>query len=223
MGFIELNVLNNAPRQLAIGIDLRTTNSLGALWKDGRPIVLHPEGEHGYVPSVLYFAEDGRVIVGREARDRALIDPTHTLFSIKRFMGRGLAEVAQDAAHVPCPITETKHGVIEFEMRGRKYTPQELSALILLKVHDMACRAFGGIETSRVVITVPAYFDDAQRQATRDAARLAGLEVLRIVNEPTAASLAYGLDQRDKGNVVVYDLGGGTFDVTVLTIEDGVF
>ncbi|HUR28065.1 MAG TPA: Fe-S protein assembly chaperone HscA [Planctomycetota bacterium] len=223
MGFIELNVLNNAARQLAIGIDLGTTNSLGALWKDGRPIVLHPEGGSGYVPSALYFAEDGRVLVGREARDRALIDPEHTLFSIKRFMGRRLAEVAEDAAHVPCPVGETANGVIEFEMRGKKYTPQELSALILLKVHDMGCRALGGLETNRVVITVPAYFDDAQRQATRDAARLAGLEVLRIVNEPTAASLAYGLDRKKQGNVAVFDLGGGTFDVSLLSIEEGVF
>ena len=223
MGFLELTVLNNTARQAAIGIDLGTTNSLGALWKDGRPIVLHPEGEHGYVPSVLYFGEDGRVLVGREAKDRALLDPDHALFSVKRFMGRRLAEVEADLASVPCPVGETTGGVIEFEMRGKKYTPQELSALILLKVHDMACRALGGLETSRVVITVPAYFDDAQRQATRDAARLAGLEVLRIVNEPTAASLAYGLDRRKQGTVAVFDLGGGTFDVSILSIEDGVF
>ncbi len=223
MAFIELTVLNNAARQTAIGIDLGTTNSLGAMWKDGRPIVLHPEGENGYVPSALHFTEDGRIIVGREARDRALIDPEHTLFSIKRFMGRGLKDVVQDAASVPCKIGESANGVIEFEMRGRKYTPQELSALILLKVHDMACRALGGQETINVVITVPAYFDDAQRQATRDAARLAGLEVLRIVNEPTAASLAYGLDRKKQGTVAVFDLGGGTFDVSLLSIEEGVF
>jgi molecular chaperone DnaK len=223
MGFIELTVLNNTARQSAIGIDLGTTNSLGALWKDGRPIVLHPEGEQGYVPSALYFAEDGRVLVGREARDRALLDPDHALFSIKRFMGRRLSEVQADIAGVPCPVSETPGGVIEFEMRGKRYTPQELSALILLKVHDMACRALGGHETNRVVITVPAYFDDAQRQATRDAARFAGLDVLRIVNEPTAASLAYGLDKQNQGTVAVFDLGGGTFDVSILSIEDGVF
>ncbi len=223
MAFIELTVLNNAARQTAIGIDLGTTNSLGAMWKDGRPIVLHAEGENGYVPSALHFTEDGRIIVGREARDRALIDPEHTLFSIKRFMGRGLKDVAGDVASVPCKIGESANGVIEFEMRGRKYTPQELSALILLKVHDMACRALGGQETINVVITVPAYFDDAQRQATRDAARLAGLEVLRIINEPTAASLAYGLDRKKQGTVAVFDLGGGTFDVSLLSIEDGVF
>jgi molecular chaperone DnaK (HSP70) len=223
MAYIELDVLNNETHQLALGIDLGTTNSLGAMWKDGRPIVLHPEGSSGSVPSVLYFEEDGRVLVGREARDRALMDPRHALFSIKRFMGRGLAEVQDDLASVPCPVTENENGVIQFEMRGRTYTPQQLSSLILMRTHDHACRALGGLEVTRAVITVPAYFDEAQRAATRDAARLAGIEVLRIVNEPTAASLAYGLDQKHQGTVAVYDLGGGTFDVSLLSIEDGVF
>ena len=223
MAFIELNVLNNPARHQALGIDLGTTNSLGALWHEGRPIVLHPQGESGYVPSVIYFPEQGEPIVGREARDRATMDPAHALFSIKRFMGRGLKDVAVDIGNVPCPVSETPGGVIQFEMRGRKYTPQQLSALILMKVHDQACRALGGSELTRAVITVPAYFDEAQRVATRDAARLAGLDVLRIVNEPTAASLAYGLDQRGRGNVAVYDLGGGTFDVSILSIEEGVF
>ncbi len=223
MGFIELNVLNNAASNVALGIDLGTTNSLGAMWKDGRPIVLHPEGGSGYVPSALHFGEQGGVIVGREARELALLDPAHTLFSIKRFMGRGLKDVESDARSVPCPLSETQNGVVQFEMRGRKFTPQELSALILMKVRDQACKALGGIEVTKVVITVPAYFDDSQRQATRDAARIAGLDVLRIVNEPTAASLAYGLDQRKQGKVAVYDLGGGTFDVSILSIEEGVF
>jgi molecular chaperone DnaK len=221
MGFVELNVLNNTP--LALGIDLGTTNSLGAVWRDGRPIVLHPEGGSGYVPSAIHFPERGEPIVGQRARDLAVVDPAHTLFSIKRFMGRRLAEVAGDARNVPAPLSETEGGVIQFEMRGRKWTPQELSALILRRVHDQACRALGALDVTRVVITVPAYFDDAQRQATRDAARIAGLDVLRIVNEPTAASLAYGLDRRKQGTVAVYDLGGGTFDVSVLSIEDGVF
>ncbi len=223
MGFIELNVLNNSVNNVALGIDLGTTNSLGAMWKDGRPIVLHPEGDSGYVPSALHFTEQGTVLVGREAREMAMIDPAHTLFSIKRFMGRGLADVEADARNVPCPLSETVNGVVQFEMRGKKYTPQELSSLILMKVHDQACKALGGLEVTKVVITVPAYFDDMQRQATRDAARIAGLDVLRIVNEPTAASLAYGLDQRKQGKVAVYDLGGGTFDVSILSIEDGVF
>ncbi|MBL8802577.1 MAG: Fe-S protein assembly chaperone HscA [Planctomycetes bacterium] len=223
MGFIELNVLNNAAQNVALGIDLGTTNSLGAMWKDGRPIVLHPEGDSGYVPSAIHFPEKGMPAVGRRARELALVDPAHTLFSIKRFMGRGLAETREDAASVPCPLSENENGVVQFEMRGRKFTPQELSALILMKVHDQACKALGGIEVTKVVITVPAYFDEAQRQATRDAARIAGLDVLRIINEPTAASLAYGLDKRKQGNVAVYDLGGGTFDVSVLRIEEGVF
>jgi Fe-S protein assembly chaperone HscA len=223
MGFIELTVLNNDASQLALGIDLGTTNSLGALWKDGRPIVLHPEGESRYVPSAIWFPERGTPIVGREARDRAASDPAHVLFSIKRFMGRGLSDVAEDARSVPCPLSETEHGVVQFELRGKRYTPQELSALILMQVHDKACRALGGLEITKAVITVPAYFDEAQRQATKDAGRLAGLDVLRIVNEPTAASLAYGLDRRKQGQVAVYDLGGGTFDVSILSIEEGVF
>ncbi len=223
MGFIELTVLNNAAQKLAIGIDLGTTNSLGALWKDGHPIVLHPVGEHGYVPSAIYFPEHGPPVVGKAARDRAMLDPAHVLFSVKRFMGRGLKDVATDAAQVPFPIGESENGVIEFEIRGRKYTPEQLSALILMKVHDTSCRAMGGVEVTKCVITVPAYFDEAQRGATRDAARLAGLDVLRIINEPTAASLAYGLDKKKQGNVAVFDLGGGTFDVSILCIEDGVF
>ncbi|MBL8859014.1 MAG: Fe-S protein assembly chaperone HscA [Planctomycetes bacterium] len=223
MAYIELNVLNNSASQLALGIDLGTTNSLAAVWRDGRPTVLRPEGKSALIPSVIHFPRDGAPIVGREARDHAVVDPKHTVFSIKRFMGRGLKDVAQELASLPYSATETERGLIQLEIHGKKYTPEELSALILMKVHDVACKALGGLETTNVVITVPAYFDDTQRQATRDAARLAGLDVLRIINEPTAASLAYGLDQRDKGNVVVFDLGGGTFDVTVLSIEDSVF
>jgi Fe-S protein assembly chaperone HscA len=223
MGFIELNVLNNSPFQLALGIDLGTTNSLAALWKDGRPSVLRPEGENGYVPSVVYFPPDGQPIVGREARERAAFDPENAIFSVKRFMGRRLKDAASDLEHVPFPAGETPSGVIEFLVHGKKYTPQEISALILMKVHDLGCRALQGMEITQAVITVPAYFDDAQRQATRDAAKIAGLDVLRIVNEPTAASLAYGLDQKKQGNVAVYDLGGGTFDVSILSIEEGVF
>src|SRR5688572_11027848 len=138
-------------------------------------------------------------------------------------MGRRPAEVAEDARNVPSRLSETECGVIQSEVRGREWPPQELSALVLRKVRDQACRALGGIEVARVVITVPAYFDDAQRQATRDAARIAGLDVLRILNEPTAASLAYGLDRREEATVAVYDLGGGTFDVSILSIEGGVF
>jgi Fe-S protein assembly chaperone HscA len=226
MGYIELNVLNapsSVPATLAFGIDLGTTNSLAAVFKDGRPVVLHPEGKSGLVPSVIHFPPDGMPVVGREARDHAVADPRNVIFSIKRFMGRGLKDVAAELRALPYRASETERGLIQLEVHGRKYTPEQLSALILMRVHDLACQALGGQDVRKCVITVPAYFDDTQRQATRDAARLAGLEVLRIVNEPTAASLAYGLDQRDKGNVVVFDLGGGTFDVTVLAIEGGVF
>jgi Fe-S protein assembly chaperone HscA len=226
MGYIELNVLNQpvAPRQQgALGIDLGTTHSLAAIWKDGRPQVLRVEGESALVPSVVHFPREGAPVVGQAAREQAIAAPRDTLFSIKRFMGRGLKDVAQELATLPYAATETATGLIQLEVHGRKYTPEQLSALVLRKVHETASRALGETAPTRVVVTVPAYFDDTQRQATRDAARLAGLEVLRIVNEPTAASLAYGLDQRDKGAVVVYDLGGGTFDVTVLSIEEGVF
>ena len=226
MGYIELNVLNQPvlPKQGgALGIDLGTTHSLAAIWKDGRPQVLHVEGESALVPSVVHFPREGAPLVGRAAREQAVVAPKDTLFSIKRFMGRGLKDVAQELATLPYAATETERGLVQLEVHGRKYTPEQLSALVLKKVHETASRALGEPAPTRVVVTVPAYFDDTQRQATRDAARLAGLEVLRIVNEPTAASLAYGLDQRDKGSVAVYDLGGGTFDVTVLTIEEGVF
>jgi Fe-S protein assembly chaperone HscA len=227
MGYVELNVLNQpappAAGELALGIDLGTTNSLAAIWRDGRPVVLRPPGKSGLVPSVIHFPESGPPVVGREARDRAIVDPRNTLFSVKRFMGRGLADVAQEISTLPYAATQNERGLIQLAARGRRWSPEELSALILRKVHEVASSALGTPAPVKCVITVPAYFDDAQRQSTRDAARLAGLEVLRIVNEPTAASLAYGLDQRDKGRVAVFDLGGGTFDVTILELTEGVF
>jgi len=223
MGYIELNVLNNQS-SLAMGIDLGTTNSLAAVWKDGRPVIVHPEGKSGSIPSVIHFPADGsQPKVGAAGRDHAAASPERTLFSIKRLMGRPLADLEEELARVPFPTSEGEDGVPRIDVDGREFTPQELSALILNRVHDHGCRALNEEKPDRVVITVPAYFDDAQRQATRDAARLAGLDVLRIVNEPTAACLAYGLDQEKSGTVVVYDLGGGTFDVSVLSIADGVF
>ena len=223
MAFFELKVLNNAEEPI-LGIDLGTTNSLVAIWRDGRPQVLKPEGHSGQIPSALYFPENGeQPIVGQAVRERALVDPVGTVFSVKRFMGRGLKDVQEELSSVQFPASENDNGLIEFNIRGRMYTPQELSALILMRVHDVACKTLEGHSGQRIVITVPAYFDDAQRQATRDAARLAGLDVVRIINEPTAASLAFGLDQKKEGTVAVYDLGGGTFDVSILAIEDGVF
>ena len=222
MAYLELDVLNNAPPPI-LGIDLGTTNSLVAVWQGDRPRVLRPEGKSGKMPSALYFPETGDVLIGQEARSRALVDPAGTVFSIKRFMGRGLADVKDDLSSVQFPASERDNGQIEFDIRGRKYTPQELSAMILRRIQEGATELLDGVASYRAVITVPAYFDEAQRQATRDAARLAGLEVERIVNEPTAASLAYGLDKRNEGTVAVYDLGGGTFDVSILSIEEGVF
>ncbi|MEM7311101.1 MAG: Fe-S protein assembly chaperone HscA [Planctomycetota bacterium] len=222
MAFLELNVLNNVQTPI-LGIDLGTTNSLVAVFRDGRPEVLRSDPKDARIPSVIHFGKDGPPVVGRAAREYAFTDPGRTLFSVKRFMGRGLADVQGDLASVPFPVTETENGLLQFEIRGKQVTPQELSALILMRVHDVACKQLGGAELDRVVLTVPAYFDDAQRQATRDAARLAGLDIVRIINEPTAASLAYGLDQRKEGRIAVYDLGGGTFDVSILSIEDGVF
>lgn len=224
MGYIELDVLDSSPKRVVIGIDLGTTNSLPAIWKDGRPEVLRIEGEAALVPSVVHVKDDGTAIVGRSARARSLDDPAHTVHSVKRFMGRSLSDIDDaDLARLPYGVSETDRGLVQIEVRGKRFSPQELSALVLREVCAQATVAMDGAEVMSAVITVPAYFDDAQRQATRDAARLAGIEVLRIINEPTAASLAYGLDQRKEGNVAVYDLGGGTFDVSILSIEEGIF
>jgi len=224
MPFIELDVLNNQERSI-LGIDLGTTYSLVALWRDGRPTVLRPAGRpDGRIPSALHFAPDmEEPLVGWAARERAVTAPECTLLSVKRLMGRGLEEARADLASVPFPAGATEHGVIQLQAGGRKWTPQELSGLILREVWRVASEALGEPAPSTVVLTVPAYFDDAQRAATRAAAWFAGFEVARIVNEPTAASLAYGLDQKKQGKVAVYDLGGGTFDVSILSIEDGVF
>jgi len=224
MGYIELNVLNNdRPDSPPLGIDLGTTNSLAAIFNGTAPEVIRHDGNNAKIPSVIHFPLGGKVQVGKEARDQAVVDPLNTIFSIKRFMGRGLADLKEELEGLPYCATENENGVVELEVHGKKYTPEELSAMILMRVHDLACSMQDGGESTRAVITVPAYFDERQRQATRTAARLAGIEVLRIINEPTAASLAYGLDQRDSGTVCVYDLGGGTFDVSILSIEDGVF
>ena len=227
MPFLELDVLqdNQSEPEGVLGIDLGTTNSLVAIWQDDRPVILRPDPERddARVPSALYFEGPGQVIVGREARARAADEPSNAIFSVKRFMGRGLSDVADDARAVPFTLSQDEKEQLYFDVHGMPMSPQELSALVLRDVHAAASRALGQEAPRRAVITVPAYFDDAQRQATRDAARIAGLEILRIVNEPTAASLAYGLDQSKDGTVCVYDLGGGTFDVTVLNIDEGVF
>src|SRR5436190_21367504 len=204
-----------------VGIDLGTTFSLAAYMKDGRPVVVRDERGKALVPSVISFFDDGTVLVGSAARDRALSDPEHTIFSVKRLMGRTLADLEKELKLIPHQLVEREmdggRKVLRVRIAGREHTPEELSAMILKEVRKRAGNP------SKAVITVPAYFDDSQRQATRDAGRIAGLDVLRIVNEPTAAALAYGLDRKQAGVVAVYDLGGGTFDCSVLKLTDSVF
>jgi Fe-S protein assembly chaperone HscA len=204
-----------------VGIDLGTTFSLAAYVENGRPVVVRDAAGVALVPSCISFHDDGTVLVGTAARERALSDPEHTIFSVKRLMGRTLKDLEKELKLIPHQIVEreTADGrkVLHVRVGGREYTPEELSAMILREVRQRAGNP------TKAVITVPAYFDDSQRQATRDAGRIAGLDVLRIVNEPTAAALAYGLDKRKNGTVAVYDLGGGTFDCSVLSLSDGVF
>ena len=204
-----------------IGIDLGTTNSLAASVRGGEPAILAPEGERGIVPSVVSFRPD-RVLVGEEARDERVTNSRNTAFSVKRFMGRGYEDVEEEMRRLPFDADPGKKEVVHVLAQGRSYSAPEISALVLRRLKARAEKALGR-PALRAVLTVPAYFNDAQRQATKDAGRLAGLEVLRIINEPTAASLAYGLHERNRGVVAVYDLGGGTFDISILRIKEGVF
>ena len=204
-----------------IGIDLGTTNSLVASVREGEPAILAPEGERGIVPSVVSFRPD-RVLVGEEARDERVTNSRNTAFSVKRFMGRGYEDVEEEMRRLPFNADPGKKEVVHVLAQGRSYSAPEISALVLRRLKARAEKALGR-PALRAVLTVPAYFNDAQRQATKDAGRLAGLEVLRIINEPTAASLAYGLHERNRGVVAVYDLGGGTFDISILRIKEGVF
>ena len=204
-----------------VGIDLGTTNSLVASVSGGEPAILAPEGERGIVPSVVSFRSD-RVFTGDEAHDERVSNSRNTIFSIKRFMGRGYEDVKDDMRHLPFEADPDEREVVHVLAHGRSYSAPEISALVLRRLKSRAEKTLGR-PVPRAVVTVPAYFNDAQRQATKDAGKLAGLEVLRIINEPTAASLAYGLHERNRGVVAVYDLGGGTFDISLLRIKDGVF
>ena len=204
-----------------VGIDLGTTNSLVASVSGGEPAILTPEGERGIVPSVVSFRSD-RVLTGDEAHDERVSNSRNTIFSIKRFMGRGYEDVKDDLRHLPFDADPDEPEVVHVLAQGRSYSAPEVSALVLRRLKSRAEKTLGR-PVLRAVVTVPAYFNDAQRQATKDAGKLAGLEVLRIINEPTAASLAYGLHERNRGVVAVYDLGGGTFDISLLRIKDGVF
>ncbi|HKE01863.1 MAG TPA: Fe-S protein assembly chaperone HscA [Planctomycetota bacterium] len=207
-----------------LGIDLGTTNSLAArVGDDGKPHAIRGADGEAIVPSVVSFADAGSVLVGRAARRRAVDDPTHTVFSVKRLMGKGIEDLTEvERRHFPHDLVPGEGKQLRLRIRGREVTPQEVSALVLREVVDRAGAAIGE-KVERVVVTVPAYFDEQQKQATMAAGQIAGLQVLRLLNEPTAASLAYGLDGLHDGTIAVYDLGGGTFDISILKIESGVF
>ncbi len=207
-----------------IGIDLGTTNSVAAVLLNGDPKVIpSAEGER-LVPSVVAITPKGERIVGRAARNQAIINPENTIFSVKRFMGRKMddPQVQQARQRMPYRVHGAPNGDVRVVLGDREYTPQEISAMILAKI-KADVEAYLGETVSQAVITVPAYFNDAQRNATRDAGRIAGLEVVRIINEPTASALAYGLDRKKDEIIAVYDLGGGTFDISILQVTDGVF
>src|SRR5690242_250271 len=204
-----------------IGIDLGTTNSVVAVMEGGDPVVI-PNAEGGRTtPSVVAFTKDGERLVGQVAKRQAVTNPKQTIFSIKRFMGRKMAEISEESRRVPYPVSGGQNDLASVEIAGKKYTPPEISAMILQKMKQTA-EDYLGTKVEKAVITVPAYFNDAQRQATKDAGQIAGLEVARIVNEPTAAALAYGLDKKKEETIAVYDFGGGTFDISILEVGEGV-
>jgi molecular chaperone DnaK len=207
-----------------IGIDLGTTNSCVAVMEGGEPVVIPNAEGSRTTPSVVAFTKNGERLVGEVAKRQAITNSENTVFSIKRFMGRKYddPEVDRDRRLVPYKVVRASNGDVWVEAQGKQYSPPEISAMILQKLRTDA-EAYLGEKVSQAVITVPAYFNDAQRQATKDAGKIAGLEVLRIINEPTAASLAYGLDKKKEERIAVYDLGGGTFDISVLELGDGVF
>src|SRR6202140_4874158 len=205
-----------------IGIDLGTTNSVVAVMEGGDPVVI-PNAEGGRTtPSVVGFTKDGQRLVGAPARRQQVTNPQNTVFSIKRFMGRKFEEVSEEMKIVPYEVSHGPNDDVRVKAGGKEYAPPEISAMILQKLKTDA-EAYLGEPVADAVITVPAYFNNAQREATKDAGRIAGLNVVRIINEPTAASLAYGLDKESDQTILVFDLGGGTFDVSVLEIGDGVF
>jgi molecular chaperone DnaK len=204
-----------------IGIDLGTTNSVVAVMEGGEPVVItNPEGGR-LTPSVVAFTKTGERLVGQVAKRQAVTNPENTVFSIKRFMGRKFDEVNEEMKMVPYEVVRASNGDARVNAQGKEYSPPEISAMILQKLKQ-AAEEYLGFAISKAVITVPAYFNDAQRQATKDAGQIAGLEVMRIVNEPTAAALAYGLDKKKDETIAVYDFGGGTFDISILEVGEGV-
>jgi Fe-S protein assembly chaperone HscA len=215
MSTLQIDFGHAAPR--IVGIDLGTTNSLVAVMDLTGPRILS-----GIVPSVVSVKDSGEVVAGPQARDMLITHPEHTVYSVKRLMGRGLVDVLDELKLFPFRLAEGSESVLKLQLGQKVMTPPEISAHILRKLKEDAEEVLGA-PVSQAVITVPAYFNDAQRQATKDAGRIAGLDVLRLVNEPTAAALAYGLDKRKEGIVAVYDLGGGTFDISILRLHDGIF
>ena len=206
----------------AVGIDLGTTNSVVAVMEGGKPtVIVNAEGSR-LTPSVVAFTRTGERLVGQLAKRQAALNPENTIYSAKRFIGRRYSEVQEEIKNVPFKVVAGPNDAVRFEMMGKQYAPEEISALVLRKLADDAAKYLGE-KVVDAVITVPAYFNDAQRQATKDAGKIAGLNVLRIINEPTAASLAYGLDKKKNETILVFDLGGGTFDVSILDVGDGVF
>jgi molecular chaperone DnaK len=205
-----------------IGIDLGTTNSVVAVMEGGDPVVI-PNAEGGRTtPSVVAFTKDGERLVGQVAKRQAVTNPSNTVFSIKRFMGRRTGEVVEETKRVPYKVVAGQGDLASVEISGKRYTPPEISAMILQKMRQTA-EDYLGHKVEKAVVTVPAYFNDSQRQATKDAGKIAGLDVVRIINEPTASALAYGLDRKKEEKVAVYDLGGGTYDISILELAEGVF
>jgi len=205
-----------------IGIDLGTTNSCVAVMEGGDPVVIPNAEGSRTTPSVVAFSKEGERLVGQVAKRQAVTNPTNTVFSIKRFMGRKVSEVADEKTKVPFEVASGRNDSVMVKIQDKQYSPPEISAMVLQKMKQTA-EDYLGTKVEKAVVTVPAYFNDSQRQATKDAGKIAGLDVLRIINEPTAASLAYGLDKKKDERIAVYDLGGGTFDISILEIGDGVF
>src|SRR5437762_255958 len=204
-----------------IGIDLGTTNSVVAVMEGGQPTVIPNQEGSRTTPSVVAFTKGGERLVGQVAKRQSITNPENTIFSIKRFMGRRYEEVSEEMKMVPYRVVRGDNADARVEAGGKKNSPPEISAMILTKLKE-AAESYLGEKITQAVITVPAYFNDAQRQATKDAGKIAGLEVMRIINEPTAAALAYGLDKKKNETIAVYDFGGGTFDISVLEVGEGV-
>jgi molecular chaperone DnaK len=204
-----------------IGIDLGTTNSVVAIMEGGEPVVITNSEGGRTTPSVVGFTKDGNRLVGQVAKRQAVTNPENTVYSIKRFMGRRYDEVSGEIKQVPFKVLQASNGDVRISAGGKEWSPPEISAMVLQKLKQ-AAEDYLGQPVTQAVITVPAYFNDAQRQATKDAGKIAGLEVLRIVNEPTAAALAYGLDKKKDETIAVFDFGGGTFDISILEVGEGV-